>query len=149
MNLAVFDIDGTVTDTNALDDECFAAATRAVLGRDLSTDWSTYANVTDSGILHAIGASAEEIGRIREVFFDSLRGRTFAEILGARALIARLLAEPDWRVAYATGGWETSARMKLAGAGLPVDLPLASSDDAITRREIVEHAIARARTQYG
>lgn len=148
MNLAVFDIDGTVTDTNRLDSDCFAEAVRSVLQRDIPTDWSAYEHVTDSGIIASLGASTEETQRIRETFFALLREREMREIEGAARLLAALRAKGDWRVAYATGGWEPSARMKLAGAGLPLDLPLASADDAVSRREIVEIAIERAREQY-
>lgn len=149
MNLAVFDIDGTLTDTNQVDTECFAEAVQRVLGKPITTDWSSYPNVTDSGILRAVGCSEPEIVRVRLHFFALLHERTFDEIRGARKLLARIAREPDWRIAYATGGWEASARMKLASAGLPLDLPLGSSDDADTREEIVRRAIDRATEEYG
>jgi hypothetical protein len=47
----IFDIDGTLCDTNAVDDECYRRAAAAVL--DLPTsqiDWTDAPHITDSGI---------------------------------------------------------------------------------------------------
>jgi hypothetical protein len=52
MNLAIFDIDGTLTDTNGVDDRCFIeslALALAITGID--TDWAGYPHTTDSGIM--------------------------------------------------------------------------------------------------
>ena len=47
----------------------------------------------------------------------------------------------------ATGGWESSARLKLGLAGLDqFDLALASSDDAIARTEIMQIAARKTLT---
>ena len=62
---------------------------------------------------------------------------------GASALL-HALQESGWRVAIATGCWAPSARRKLTAAGLPGDLPLATSDDAVARVDILRIAIARA-----
>ncbi len=51
MNLAIFDIDGTLTRTDHIDDVCFAQAladAHAITG--ISTDWAGYSHTTDSGI---------------------------------------------------------------------------------------------------
>src|SRR5687768_10913857 len=50
--LAVFDIDGTLTRTNAVDDECYAKALAEVLGlTESEVEWTEAPHVTDSGIL--------------------------------------------------------------------------------------------------
>ena len=62
----------------------------------------------------------------------------------------RLAAQPRWHVTIATGGWNGSARFKLASAGLSVDgIPWASADDAIDRVDILRKAIQRAGLHYG
>jgi phosphoglycolate phosphatase-like HAD superfamily hydrolase len=56
-------------------------------------------------------------------------------------------------ITIATGGWAHSARLKLKLSGLDrLDLPLASSDDALTRPEIMQVAVRRTlghRSQAG
>ncbi|MBI3191378.1 MAG: hypothetical protein HYZ36_01850 [Pedosphaera parvula] len=50
MHLVIFDIDGTLTETNAVDADCYVRALAEVFGfADVDTDWSTYPHVTDSG----------------------------------------------------------------------------------------------------
>ena len=52
MKLAVFDLDGTLTQTNAVDDICFILAFADAGIDDLNDDWSEYQNITDSGVTH-------------------------------------------------------------------------------------------------
>jgi phosphoserine phosphatase len=52
MKLIVFDLDGTLTATNAVDDECFARALHIVFDIDLiNTNWTAYSHVTDAGVM--------------------------------------------------------------------------------------------------
>jgi phosphoglycolate phosphatase-like HAD superfamily hydrolase len=62
------------------------------------------------------------------------------EIPGAGAFLGELLAR-DWRVALCTGAWGDSARLKLERAGLPLDLPLASCDEEISREAILRRGL--------
>jgi beta-phosphoglucomutase-like phosphatase (HAD superfamily) len=39
--LAIFDLDGTLTDTNAVDDECYLEAMSTELGCAPNPDWTT------------------------------------------------------------------------------------------------------------
>jgi beta-phosphoglucomutase-like phosphatase (HAD superfamily) len=53
MHLVMFDIDGTLTLSNDLDDTAFLNALDEVFNiREFSTDWATYPHVTDAGIFH-------------------------------------------------------------------------------------------------
>lgn len=104
MKLAVFDVDGTLTSTFAVDEECFAQAFGQSLGIDtLNTNWWEYEHVTDSGILgeafsQAFGRapSSTEIARFIESFVDLLSQHyrasndRFGEIPGAGSLIRGL-----------------------------------------------------------
>jgi len=55
MHLVMFDIDGTLTETMKVDEECFVRSLAEVCSfTDVETDWSTYKHATDSGIFHEI-----------------------------------------------------------------------------------------------
>ncbi|HEX7681218.1 MAG TPA: HAD family hydrolase [Thermoanaerobaculia bacterium] len=150
MNIALFDIDGTLTASNPIDSECRADAFRDVFRFDLNTNWDTYDHVTDRGI--AIQALSQARGheptehelsldRARCVQLLTNRMTNLQEIAGAGAFLAQLLAR-NWRIALCTGAWGDSAHLKLSCAGLPLNLPLASCDDDISREGILQRGIA-------
>jgi len=164
VNLAIFDIDGTLTESVAVDEVCFVQAFRDVLGiKRINTDWLEYNFQTDSGLTLEIcrnhlgrDPSAAEIRRLQDRFVELLcaaveeAGRPIRQIPGAAPFLHWLRAHARWHVAIATGGWAVSARFKLASAGLPVDgLPWASADDALDRVDILRMAIQRAGQHYG
>ena len=161
--LAIFDIDGTLTDTNGVDDECYCITVAEVLGVPASAiDWSGAAHVTDGEIFRFLCTvhgrdepSPGEVARARTQFVDGLtralerEPTRFAPIAGARAALL-LLADHGWSLAVATGGWGPSARLKLQAAGIAIDDEvLASADDALSRTEIVQLARCRAEAYYG
>ncbi len=164
MNLAIFDIDGTLTESVAVDELCFVQAFREVLGiGQINTNWLDYRFQTDSGLtleicrLH-LGRDPDgaEIKRLQARFAQLLcaavagTGQPIREIPGAAALLHSLRAHCRWRVAIATGGWSVSARYKLASASVVVDsFPWSSADDALDRADILRAAIERARQKYG
>src|SRR5688500_1398964 len=156
--LAVFDIDGTLTDTNRVDDECFLRAVSDVLDVDVALlDWSGAPHVTDSDLLRWFAERhcgralrAGESNAVLERFLTLLRDQLhaaperFAPVAGA-PLVFEALRAANWHVALATGGWESSAQLKLRAIGLdPARVPLASATDAMTRVEILELARDRA-----
>jgi phosphoglycolate phosphatase-like HAD superfamily hydrolase len=160
--LAIFDIDGTLTDTNGVDDECYRTAIADTLGVSPGTiDWSGVAHVTDSEIFRWLCAahgrrepSAEELARARSQFVERLTAALehaptrFTSIAGAPAMLLRLV-ERGWHVAVATGGWGPSARLKLRVAELEIDdALLACADDARSRADIVQLARERAEAFY-
>jgi ribosomal protein S18 acetylase RimI-like enzyme/phosphoglycolate phosphatase-like HAD superfamily hydrolase len=164
MNLVVFDIDGTLTESVAIDELCFLQAFRDVLGiEQINTNWLEYAFQTDSGLALEIcrkhldrDPSDDEIGDLRSRFVHLLcaaveqAGQPIREIPGAAALLHGLKSHAKWRIAIATGGWEASARFKLASACLPMDaFPWANADDALDRIDILRTAIRRAAQVYG
>jgi phosphoglycolate phosphatase-like HAD superfamily hydrolase len=156
--LAVFDIDGTLTATNAVDDECFLCAVAEVFNVPVAAlDWSAAPHVTDAALAQWLSQehrgcppSDWELARLRGRFIELLsdelarRPDRFAPVAGALGLFPMLRAE-GWEVALATGAWRLAAQLKLAAAGLDCrDVPLASADDGLTREEIVQEACARA-----
>jgi len=161
--LAIFDIDGTLTDTNGVDDEAYRAAVASAIAvaPDI-IDWSGALHITDAEIFrhlctrHGVGEpSVELISRARTQFVERLTStlddepHRFTEIHGAGAMLQRLESE-GWSFALATGGWGPSARLKLRAARLDVDdALLACADDGVSRADIVRLARQRAESFYG
>jgi phosphoglycolate phosphatase-like HAD superfamily hydrolase len=159
--LAIFDLDGTLTCTNAVDGECYVEAMSTELGCALNPDWSSYQHCTDAGIAHEAlahffgrPASPQEIDRLRGRFVALLRDRLaadparFSALPGAAALLSRLQKE-GWHLCIATGGWGSSAEIKRRAAGLLETVPIFSSDLHHTREGILEIAIRRMRELHG
>ncbi len=150
MNLAIFDIDGTLVDSNAIDHECFIETFDSEFGlRATDTDWRDYPYHTDRGLTHEFLRRAwsrepeeAEIERHRIAFITLLQARTVVlhEIRGARAFLD-LIEQRGWSVTLATGAWSESAKLKLALAGFRPDLPLACCDDCVSREEVLQQAI--------
>jgi phosphoglycolate phosphatase-like HAD superfamily hydrolase len=155
--LVVFDVDGTLTDSVEVDAECYIAALGEALGLHLdSTDWSRFADCSDAGIAADLFAVArgrriepDELTAFHDCFVERLQRALVrtpcAEIAGAAELLRQLHADARFELCIATGGWERSARMKLAAAGIDVaGVALASSNDARNRGDIVREAVRRA-----
>ena len=163
MKLAVFDIDGTLTETNSVDSVCFVQAmadAHAVTG--MSTNWGAYTHTTDSFITREVlgerfGRAPDEgeLSRFTDRFVSLLEDyRTkdaslFREIGGASDALGRLRREPGWGVAVASGCWRDSGMMKLSAAGLKLDdSPAAFAEDGLSREEILLAAVSRASEFY-
>jgi phosphoglycolate phosphatase-like HAD superfamily hydrolase len=160
----IFDVDGTLVDSEAFDNRLYGDAVRDVLGDfDLRSDWSDYAHVTDTGILSEIcreqGAPiVTSVLRVRERFGKLVaaylaRGGECPPIAGAIELLGNLQAAEHCVVGIATGGWGHTAAMKLQHAGFELDgIAVASSDHHHTRVGIMRRCRAylpdAARTVY-
>ena len=163
MNLVIFDIDGTLTKTDRIDDICFVQAMAdAHAITNVSTDWAGYSHTTDSAITldifkHQFNRAPEEVEllKLKSQFVRLLEdyrakdSSLFAEITGASSILQRLNREPEWRVAIASGGWGVSAALKLKVAGIEVDdFPAAFAEDGLSREEILQSAISKAEKLY-
>jgi phosphoglycolate phosphatase-like HAD superfamily hydrolase len=158
MHLVMFDIDGTLVDSASFDTELYVEAVRSVLNIQIDRDWGSYEHVSVSGILEQVlrdarldGEPAELSARVQQHFVGLVRGYlrrspgAIREIAGAKRLVERLLGLPNVRVGVATGGWEPTARLKLAHIGIAVGkLGFASSSDARARTDIMQLAAQRA-----
>jgi phosphoglycolate phosphatase-like HAD superfamily hydrolase len=164
MKLAIFDIDGTLTQTNKVDNECFIKAFAELHQiNDLESDWKKYKHVTDSGILSQafetrLNRSPEEkdFTAFKLSFVEKLNEyaardiKLFAEIPGAKIMLEQLKLEKDWAIVLATGCFYVSAEMKLAAAKMSIeDFPIATADDAVSREEILQIAIEKSKAYYG
>ena len=154
MNAVIFDIDGTLLHSAAVDDALYRKAVQTVLGEvQLRPTLHDYPYVTDTGILQQILSDNELaleerlLEEIRSIFVTLLRDHVstygpFAEIPGARDFLRSLRASSSHAVAMATGGWRQSAEFKLSSAGFDVeDIPLATADDHHERTSIMEIAL--------
>ena len=162
MHLVMFDIDGTLTESMKVNEECFVRSFKAVFGfADINTDWSHYPRTTDSGIFHDVFTSrigrpptAQETSQFRQHFIQLLAAASsqspFKPVVGADRLLSRFAQGGSHRVSLATGGWRDSARLKMASAGMCFDdHPAASADDALDRESIIRLSRQRAAERYG
>ena len=159
MYLAIFDIDGTLVNSVAIDDECFIQTFKDLYQIDLlGVDWNDFEHVTDSGLTNEIFLNhlsrlptAFEIDRIQEYFFGLLSSRSdeFEEIPGASKFLERLEAQPNIAIAFATGGWKKTALLKLRCLNFQIeDCLILSADDHFNRAEITKLAIEAVTKKY-
>ncbi|MGE4092586.1 MAG: HAD family hydrolase [Candidatus Binatia bacterium] len=161
--MALFDIDGTLTQTSRVDDQCFVQSFADELGvTGIDTNWANYPTVCDWGLTREIfqrylqrQPSADELMRLQRRFVALLEQAyeqdplQFAAIPGAGGALRELRQRHDWAVAIATGGWELSARFKLEKAQIDIEgIPAAFADHGITREVILATAIVLARRMY-
>ncbi len=162
--LVVFDMDGTLINTNKVDCECFVQAFADEFGiTKINTNWTDYPHATDSSVFDVIirdhlsrPPGKDDLSRFTDRFVGLLEASfeadpgQFLEIPGASAMMASLLRAGRWAVAIATGACHASAHFKMSKIEIDVaNLPIASSDDAFSREEIVSVAIERAAQMYG
>lgn len=163
MHLIMFDLDGTLVDSNMLDSQCYLQALVDVFGFDLDTidrDWSNYPHITDAGILQTLcqtelgrNPTPTELNSYQHRFLELLAlaccEHPLQSIDGAREILDRLSIDPNYAIALATGAWRQTALYKLQQAGLDgIILPMACSDDAHTRVEIMKCAYQRSIELY-
>jgi FMN phosphatase YigB (HAD superfamily) len=157
----IFDIDGTLLHSAAVDDALFREAVKVVFGRvRLRPSLHDYDFVTDTGVLsqimtdNDIPAKRDYEDEIKAHFVDLLRGHVesngpFIEIPGASDLLSSLRESPSHAVAIATGGWRESAELKLESAGFDYsDFPLATSNDHHERTGIMEIALSQLGARF-
>jgi phosphoglycolate phosphatase-like HAD superfamily hydrolase len=151
----VFDLDGTLVDSDDFDGELYIAAVRQVIGDvEINGSWRRYRHVTDAGVLAQI---IEELAlpdgnriksQVRALFGSLVQrhldgGGACLAIAGAKNALERLRAS-GYKVGVATGGWGHTARMKLDHAGIPAEsVVIASSDDSMDRVEIMTACLRR------
>lgn len=160
MQLAVFDIDGTLTDTVGICDGGFASAVADVAGVPrFELVPELWGDATDSGLAvrhfrRAAGRQPTdlELQQIQARFTAHLEAADVVArpVPGADEILARVAARANWSVAIATGNWLATARLKFSWAGMPVPaLPMGTADDALRRADILRAVIDRARQDAG
>ncbi|HTP28316.1 MAG TPA: HAD family hydrolase [Anaeromyxobacteraceae bacterium] len=151
--LVLFDVDGTLIQSTAIDADVYARTFAAVFGTELpSTEWGTYLCATDRGVaeeaVRTLGLDPALIPEFQQRFVAGLvleaGTRGVEPVRGARDVPHRL-GEAGHTVALATGAWERAARVKLRAARIPVEGHLLVGSDAhVAREEIIREALQRA-----
>ena len=163
MKLVMFDMDGTLTDGFAIEENCYVLAIEQALNLPgVQTEWETYTHTTAAFCLEEIvrrarghpptvAESRAVQTRMVELMTEITRrtGRHTRQIPGAAACL-RELQRRGYAIAIASGDWEATARIKFATAGIPFEgLPAAFCDVAHPRAEIMRTALARAAAHHG
>ena len=163
MKLVMFDMDGTLTDAFAIEENCYVLAIEQALNLPgVKTEWETYTHTTASFCLDEIvrrargqpptaaesrAVQARMVALMAEI--TRRTGRHTREIPGAAACL-RELQRRGYAVAIASGDWESTARHKFASAGIPFEgLPAAFCEVAHPRTDIMRAALARAAAHHG
>jgi phosphoglycolate phosphatase-like HAD superfamily hydrolase len=161
--LLIFDIDGTLIDTQKIDDDCFITAFQDEYGLELhDIDWVNFKNVTDFGLFIELyeqhfhkKPDSNTVKKFQNRFFEYLHKAllsspdNFKAVEGASDFIRFCNEKEGIYTAFATGGWQYSAKMKLEAAQIPyADIPLNSSDDLISRIDILSQAIRLSKQHY-
>lgn len=164
MQLIIFDIDGTLTDTTYIDHIAYKESFAAIHGVQLTeADWYESTHHTDLGIYEeqyekyfGRKPTGEEMMSLQKEMLQRYTNSRlqdsslFNEIPGAATIFESLKDLHDTGLAIATGCWSFSALFKLQSAGISFqDIPMGSSDGKITREEITQKAIELAKQKYG
>lgn len=157
-HLIIFDIDGTLLYSGALDSRCFADTYERRYGLPFpSIDWSQYPHVTDTVIFETVIQghfqrlpTMEETAAFEAEYIGLLQAKRaaapqlFREVAGARALVEKLAARGH-SVAIGTGGWHKPALVKLRHIGLaPESLVISAADGQYSREAILQKAMHEA-----
>lgn len=156
----ILDIDGTLIPTHQIDNECYWEAVEQVFGQHArSIDLLDYSHVSDMGIIEqwcmeSLGRlpTRPELDELRELFLQMIKAislqqpHLFHPRGGLVPWLEQSWRQPGTRLAIATGGWGNTAAYKLEFSGLArFNMPLATSDDASRRTDIMRIAIERLR----
>jgi phosphoglycolate phosphatase-like HAD superfamily hydrolase len=162
--LLMFDLDGTLIDSNAVDSEAFAAALRRWLATSqIDEDWSSYRQHSDHAIaLEAFGRrysrapTDTELHDLRLIYGAALESRLAAApdrcppLAGAVSVVAALENHEEVAVGIATGAFERTALAKIRAARLQVGhWPRATSDDAAARVDFMKVCLRRVEAARG
>jgi len=163
MKLIIFDIDGTLTDTKAVDDKCFISAFATTFQLDIKDQiWADLKNVTDWGITEEIinqrlnrTPTKVEYQRMHDNHIENLKAEKvidssqFEAVIGVNNFLHQLVSKEKYKIGVATGAWEKSALIKLEGIELDMTkLPFSNSDYHKTREGITLHTIEQAKEKY-
>ena len=161
MKSIILDIDGTLIDSMGVDPKLYFSSIERVLGPVSLCDLNDYNHVTDSGILGQIledngfSNQGQQIAAVKALFMEGLRSHikdmgSFPVVDGAVEFVERIQRSADIRVAIATGCWRESALLKLRTSGFNIEgIPVATSDDSMSRVEIMRSALQMTSSNAG
>jgi phosphoglycolate phosphatase-like HAD superfamily hydrolase len=155
-NLLVFDIDGTLLDSENVHQTGFVNALHAIGVEFVNTYWESYTHLTDSFIAKENyetdvnrGFSPYMLELFENQFLDQIKNCNVTQIAGANAFLQRILKETNYAICFATGSLLKPALLKLDRAEIEYNQTvLETSNNYFTREEIVNSAIAKAKTYH-
>jgi len=145
----IFDIDDTLVQSFEFDEQLYIESVEQVTELSFNPDWSTFPNITDSGILttfwerqHNTKLPSSILARVEALFTEKVRAyvseNTVESVDGAVDFFDSIKHCNNTKVAFATGGWRATALLKLNSAGFDITgIPLASSNDHHIRSQIM------------
>jgi len=160
--LIIFDIDGTLTDTKAVDDYCFIEAFKSVFNIDLEgIDWASLTNVTDRGITEEVikrktdkALTSEAYQLLEKELIKRLERELainpnkFNAVNGAVDFYNLVKKDKNFAIGIGTGACEKSALIKLGANDIDVkNIPFSNSNHSVTREGITERTIKEASKQ--
>ncbi len=156
MNLIVFDIDGTVTDSVEAHHQAFKESLCAIGMKKSTREFKTFKHYTDTFIAKEIYEAETQSEFTAEKFIQfeleltrRLCGMNHLEIKGAKSLIEKLSSQPDFGFCFATGSLRRAAECKLKSANIPFqEWQLVAADNILERENIVSQAIKNAKLHY-
>ncbi|AXG69639.1 haloacid dehalogenase-like hydrolase [Kordia sp. SMS9] len=155
-NLLVFDIDGTLLDSENVHQTGFVNALRTIGVEFVNTDWESYTHLTDSFIAKENyerdvnrGFSKQLLQQFEAEFLKEIKECRITQIAGANTFLQEIITQTNYAVCFATGSMLLPAEFKLNRAGIVYDRPLLeASNRFFTREEIVNSAIAKAKNYF-
>lgn len=166
MHLIIFDIDGTLTDTNYEDDLCYGEALLEVTGKSedelKALSWHDCEHVTDSAIidhfyqqLFGRNATEQEVEALKLNFVQKLEEKNkthpqfFQEIPGAMAFFNSLHFHPKVALGIATGGWQLPAQFKLDAIRVNTDnVAFMGADEHYAKTHAIKRVIQMSQEQH-
>ncbi len=161
MKLLLFDIDGTLANTNGAGLRALDRAFEEVYGHPGILDGISLAGRTDVTIMMdaytkaGIEFAFEELERVKNRYFELLidelnNGKKNTLMPGIADLIPELHQNHNICLALLTGNWQRSGRMKIDHFGFNSYFPFgAFADDAVERADLVPIAKQRCEALTG
>ncbi len=163
-HLVILDVDGTLVHSLEAEALLFPRACEQVLGvQGIPSGFEAYRCPSDRGIVRELvesnfgrDPSEDEHLRVEQRFLELIsdcyarKPELCRPVSGAIEAVSHFRRSPDIAVSIATAGWCRTALHKLNVAGISVDgLPIATSNDAERKADIMRIAADRASTHYG
>lgn len=157
MDLLVFDIDYTLTQTAKIYQDIFAEGLKELGVKKKSHKFNSYKHHTDSYIAKEIyeseiksNFSESKMKELEQVIDNKLQAIEIKEIRAASETISKLQKNKEVAICFATGSFLKPATQKLHAIGIKFNpLQLMASNDFYKREEIVKEAIKNAKKFYG
>lgn len=162
--LVLFDIDGTLLYSNGADSSSFTQSYEECYNVHFpKIDFSDYPHVSDHTIFRTIiqkdfgrVPDQKEIDAFQDHYVNMLVEKRkaaphhYMEVPGAKKAMEDLMADSNYVVGIATGGWKRPAAIKLKHLGFDTTTLFDSyADNKETREEILSDAINQAKAVHG